>query len=229
MALARGVRRVSGHLNSGDGQGPIPSNRWHLWGKSLLAIYDVEALVELDIPWWTFDAIAQVEEFLSEREDASVFEWGAGASTVWLACRAARVTSVEHDARWAEALQPLVPANAVIDVVPPVAGPSSQPRVASAKKGYEHLDFSDYVAAIDRFTGVFDLIVVDGRARGECLRRATERLAPGGMILLDNVERVRYRRSIAALRRDAHVRWTCGLTPCLPYPTLTALITLPES
>ncbi len=41
--------------------------------------------------------------------------------------------------------------------------------------------------------GKFDLIIVDGRARSACLRRAVSLLKPeGGLLLLDNSERSHY-------------------------------------
>ena len=69
----------------------------------------------------------------------------------------------------------------------------------------------------------FDLIVVAGRAREACLREAGEHLVPGGLIVFDNVDRQRYLDAMAAAT-DLAVTITRGLTPCLPYPTRTALL-----
>jgi predicted O-methyltransferase YrrM len=96
----------------------------------------------------------------------------------------------------------------------------------SHKEGSEGLDFGAYVAAVDDVPGEFDLIVVDGRAREACYARALDRLAPGGMIVFDNVDRQRYVDAIEASHRPVEVLWTRGLTPSLPYPTRTALIRL---
>jgi hypothetical protein len=96
----------------------------------------------------------------------------------------------------------------------------------SEKDGFEGLDFSTYVAAVDQTSGPFDLIVVDGRARGACFERAISRLAPEGILVFDNVDRQRYRDAIAASPVPVDVEWTRGLTPALPYPTRTALVRL---
>jgi hypothetical protein len=75
-------------------------DRWALrsstgrWVRSWLAIYDLEDLRRLDVPWWTMDAADEVAMFLRDRRDARIFEWGSGASTFWLARRAAAVHSV---------------------------------------------------------------------------------------------------------------------------------------
>ena len=74
--------------------------------------------------------------------------------------------------------------------------------------------------------GDFDLVVVDGRARNACFHRAITRLAPGGVLVFDNVDRQRYRDAIASSPVGVDVEWTRGLTPALPYPTRTALVTV---
>ncbi len=178
------------------------------------------------MPWWTFDSADRAAEWLREHPGARVFEWGSGASTMWLSSRAGSVHSVEHHAGWAAMIAPRLPPNVELRVVEPV--PPDAPVVASAKPGHGGLDFADYVAAIDDVPGDFDLIVIDGRAREACLARAVERLAPGGVIVFDNVDRQRYVDAIdatLATRGDRlSMTMTRGLTPALPYPTRTALL-----
>lgn len=209
------------HLDAWAGR-----SRRALWLRSLLAIHDVPDLAALDVPWWTFEAGDAVASFLARREHARVFEWGSGASTVWLARRAGQVISVEHDPRWAQTITGMAPQNVRLGVHQPRRLNPGELGVASDKRGYQGLDFSDYVHEIDRHPGVFDLIVIDGRVRHACLLRAVRRLAPDGLILVDNVERRRNLRAVKQLDQRADVRWTIGLTPCLPYPTGTALIRL---
>lgn len=198
-------------------------SRVGMWARSLLAVYDLDDLRQLDVPWWTLESAAKVAGFLEARPGARVFEWGSGSSTFWLSRRAASVVSVEHDPEWAAQMQVIAPANAQIILVTPVrpAGPGA---VTSRKPGFEGLDFADYVAQIDKIDGEFDLIVIDGRAREACLQRAVPRLAPGGVIVFDNVDRQRYREAIGNFGDRLGTLTTRGLTPCLPYPTRTALI-----
>jgi hypothetical protein len=200
-------------------------SRTGLWLRSLLSIYDLEDLLRYDVPWWTFDASDRVARFLAARPQARVFEWGSGASTVWLSRRAGSVTSIEHDAEWAGIVLPVLPGNAVVRVVEPVRASGAPGETLSEKAGFEGLDFGDYVSALDDADGSFDLVVVDGRARDACFHRAVSRLAPGGVLVFDNVDRQRYRDAIAASPVGVDVEWTRGLTPALPYPTRTALVT----
>lgn len=197
-------------------------SRTGVWLKSLVSIYDLRGLVELDVPWWTFRSADVVEQHLATCGRATVFEWGSGASTVWLSARASEVTAIEHDPSWAEQVRPLVGPNVRVVTVEPVAAAPSH-GVSSNRAGFAGLDFTDYVQAIQSHPGEFDLIVIDGRAREACLPLALQRLAADGLIVFDNVDRRRYRKAIGG-EPDIEVLMTRGLTPTLPYPTRTALI-----
>ncbi len=196
------------------------------WARSLLSIYDVEELVALDVPWWTYESAALVESFLVGRRDARVLEWGSGASTVWLASRSGQVVAIEHDSGWADVVRELIPHSAPVDLrtVPGTPAAGRPGEIRSEKAGARDLDFQSYVGAIDEVGGAFDLVVIDGRARAACLQRALPHLVDDGMIVMDNVERRRYREAIAALGTRVRVTWTRGLTPALPYPSRTALL-----
>jgi predicted O-methyltransferase YrrM len=202
------------------------NSRRRTWLVSLLAIHDFDRMRALGWPWWTFDAAQLVREHLESVGDARVFEWGSGASTLWLAARAAEVHSVEHDPQWAALVQEAAPDHVEVTTVPPTRPPAGHVVVGSHKRGYEGLDFTEYCAAIDAVSGVFDLIVIDGRAREACLSAAIPRLAPRGVIVFDNVDRHRYVEAIDQLGEQVRVTMTQGLTPALPYPTRTALISV---
>jgi precorrin-6B methylase 2 len=223
VRLVRAVRvvlRVTGVLTLLDRL--AMRSRTVLWVRSWLSVYDLEDLLAFDVPWWTFEAVDRVEAFLATRPASRAFEWGSGASTVWLGRRCGTVISVEHDPAWADRMRSALPGNARLRLVEPVPGLA----VPSAKPGFAGLDFTDYVATIDDVAGPLDVIVIDGRAREACLDRAVERLASGGLIVLDNVDRARYREAIARFGQRLDVQWTRGRTPALPYPTRTALISV---
>lgn len=220
----RSIARAVGVLDWLDRR--ATTSRWALWARSLLSIFDVNDLVRLDVPWWTFEASDRVEQFLARTPGARIFEWGSGASTVWLARRAGSVRTVEHDEEWARSIRGLL-ADSVELILAPATPLAPGEGVPSVKPGHEGLDFTDYVTVIDRDAATYDLIVIDGRAREACMVRALEHLSPGGMVVFDNVDRERYRIAIAnAIAGGAQldVVWTRGLTPALPYPTRTALL-----
>nr|WP_239058398.1 class I SAM-dependent methyltransferase [Aliiroseovarius sp. PrR006] len=177
-------------------------------------------MVHLDIPWWSFDAIDAVDKKLARTQNARVFEWGSGASTVWLAKRAGEVISVEHDPSWAKIVEPRLKPFAHVHTVQ--VKPQKHGAIPSAKFGFEGQYFDDYVAAINDIEGEFDLIVIDGRAREACLQVAIHRLKPDGHILLDDYKRRRYQDAVSALGLKAVT--LNGLAACLPLPDSTALI-----
>jgi hypothetical protein len=201
-----------------------PDSRAALWGRSLFAIYDIDRMVGLDLPWWTFEAIDRVDAFLKARPSARVFEYGSGASTVWLGKRAAEVITVEHDASWSPVVAAQVASmpNVRLRLIPPDAADSFNPAYGSTKPGWRDKSFEAYVKAIDSETGQFDVIVIDGRARVACLEHAAGRLAPGGIIVFDNSKRAPY---VAAIKRSGMSNTVfAGLTACLPYPDATTLL-----
>ncbi|MCG3268811.1 class I SAM-dependent methyltransferase [Yoonia sp. I 8.24] len=195
------------------------------WFRSLFAIYDLDDLIHLELPWWTFDAIEAVDEILAARPDARVLEWGSGASTLWLAARAKQVTSIEHDLDWAREVQLRLDASPNgSKVALHHVGSQTKGNIGSNKRGFDGQFFDDYVAAIGDVSGDFDLIVIDGRAREACLTAAISRLAPGGVILLDDFKRKRYRDAASASGLSVDAKE--GLAVCLPLPDSTALLTV---
>lgn len=201
--------------------------RWVHWLRSLFAIYDIEALIALDVPWWTYDAIKVADNFLSANPGARVFEFGSGASTIWLARRAGSVISVEHDADWCKIVRSQLRrrsdlAPVTMRLVPPDPVPGGEALYRSEKSGARGAEFMAYASAINAEAEQFDLIVIDGRARQACLAHAESRLAPGGMIVFDNSRRSRYRQAISRSKftRQAYR----GLAPSLPYPDETTIM-----
>ncbi len=221
---AQGTGRLLGRIGILDDDPPSRQHRLRHWAFSLTRAHDSIGISKLDVPWWTYKAIDEVEAWLSARQDVRAFEWGSGASTIWLAKRAAEVHSVEHHAGFGRMIQEQLAAtpHATLDIVEP--DPSDAPAIGSAKEGHAGLDFTRYVRHIDEVGGMFDLIVIDGRAREACLTAAIPHLQPDGIIVFDNTMRRRYRRAI----RSAPVveRAFRGLTPTLPYPDQTSIVTL---
>src|SRR4051794_22381364 len=98
--------RFTGMLSSLE---RAPRHSLRFWLASQFAIHDPAALVRLDTPWWTLAAIDAVESWIAARKgDVRAFEYGSGASTVWLARRCREVVTVEHDAGFAKYVAPLL-------------------------------------------------------------------------------------------------------------------------
>jgi hypothetical protein len=185
--------------------------------KSLLGFQNATLLMDLDLPWWPFVATNFIEKKICNRQ-ISVFEWGSGASTVWLSRRAQHVVSVEHDEDWTIAMTAELETRDIKNVSLQLqsALATESPQVVSGKNGFSNLDFSRYTQAINDFQG-FDLIVIDGRARVDCWEEARHHLNKGGLVVFDNYNRNRYNFELDGFR--AH--YFSGLTPASVWPTHT--------
>src|SRR5579872_1232732 len=118
------------------------------------------------LPWYTYPAIEFVRQL--DFSDRTVFEYGSGMSTLFWAGKAKSVVSVEDDEHWCATLKSMLPPNAELIHEPDLSR------------------FPDTITA----RGPFDVIVVDGPARGrtrlKCCHAAVPRLREGGLIILDN-------------------------------------------
>jgi hypothetical protein len=159
--------------------------------------------LETGRPWVTFEAMRLLERRV--RPDSRVFEYGSGGSTVFLGRRAGQVVSVEHDPAWYATVREAVSAIPSVELVLAEPRPPRHPdeaAFASTSPGLETMTFIDYVKVVDRYPEHhFDLLIVDGRARPSAFFRAESKVRVGGIVLLDDSERSRYRPAIETARR----------------------------
>ena len=123
------------------------------------------------IPWFSYPAV----EFLSERlnNKMAVFEFGSGNSTLFFSDRVNQVVSVEHNKDWYDKISKQAPVNSRIVYV-------------KADQSNEYTDI------LKRSNQKFDIIIVDGIYRNECLIESISYLTDGGVIILDDSERLEY-------------------------------------
>jgi len=114
------------------------------------------------IPMYTYPCYEYLRSI--DWSTATVFEFGAGFSTVWWNETAKSVVSgVEHNEEWFKSISSSLP---------------------NAKLTLE-TDKNKYINAC---SGMYDVIVVDGEHRADCASHAIEHLNEGGMIILDNTD-----------------------------------------
>lgn len=117
------------------------------------------------IPWYTYPALEYLSQF--DARELSVFEFGAGSSSLFWAARARRVCAVESDPAWHARLAAEHARNLDIALREDKAG---------------------YVGHLAALAEKFDIIVIDGRWRRSCAAAAPAGLREGGMIVLDNAD-----------------------------------------
>lgn len=152
--------------------------------------------LEDPVPLVTYGALEWLEAHLDP--DARVFEWGSGASTLYLAARVGELVSVEHDPVWHHRVGAALKERGIdgcrqVLAEPEPSGPETPPELVSGRRRWRGLSFERYVASIDGHPeGHFDLVCVDGRQRVACGLRALSRIRPDGHLLLDNADRDDY-------------------------------------
>ncbi len=137
--------------------------------------FDARASIDANgkpIAWYCYTFI----KFLGDRltKEMTIFEYGAGNSTFWYAERVKNVHSVEHDKDWYEDLSKKIPQNVSIKYVDLVAN----------QRGY--------IENIKENQIFYDIIIVDGRRRNDCVMFGIDYLTPKGVLILDNSEREDY-------------------------------------
>jgi precorrin-6B methylase 2 len=197
------------------------NNNLSQWVLSLFYIWDIKGLIYLDCPWWTYSSIKEIDTYLKNNKDSIAFEYGSGASSVWLAKRVKKLYSVEHDKEWFNIVKKYINnfANVNYKLVQPDIMLHSHQYLSIKEKG---VSFYNYVNEINFINNKFDLIVIDGRARNACLKLALKKLKKGGIIIFDNCNRKRYKNDLVKLKNK--INFYPGLTPSLPYPECTAII-----
>lgn len=156
------------------------------------------------IPWFTYPAVEYLEQF--DFGAKTVFEYGAGNSTLFWCERAARVVSVENSPEWHARLRPRLPANGVLHLVD---------------------DPARYPRCLAEGTEMFDVIVIDGIERRACCAEAVRKLRPGGIIILDNAD---WHQHSAAVLRSAGLLGVefFGFGPINDYTWMTAVYFHPD-
>ena len=184
---------------------PAGIPRYLRW--SLVNLYVGKKLpLDLELPWVSWAAVDFLKGFV--RATMDVFEYGTGGSTLFFARRCRQVVSVEDDRNWLNLVSDHLARNGITNVQLRL-----RPFDFSKANNFAH---SAYPDAIGKET--YDVIFVDGKdwsgtGRPVCFKRAEQNINPGGVIVLDDSWRPRYR----ALRNSnsaRSVRVCEGVGPC---------------
>lgn len=155
------------------------------------------------IPWITYPAF----DFLSSRLPyvESVFEYGSGNGTLWWSTRSSMVRSIENDSKWYTKMTHLIPSNVELF--------------------YENLDNgANYEEKILIDNRTYDIVVIDGRKRNNCINHSLKRLKSNGIIILDNSDREKYRQGRNQLFENGFksIEFS-GLCPIVNFKSQTSI------
>jgi hypothetical protein len=137
-----------------------------------------------EVPWMNYCVVSFLEQRL--KSDFHLFEYGSGFSTLFFSRLVASVTSIEHDRAWFEKVSARLPTNVEL--------------VLRAED-----DDGEYCRTIHAADRHYDVVIVDGRDRVNCIKQSLGRLASRGVLLLDDSQRAQYAPGIALARSEGYL------------------------
>jgi ubiquinone/menaquinone biosynthesis C-methylase UbiE/predicted O-methyltransferase YrrM len=123
-------------------------------------------------------------------------EWGGGYSTLHFPSHlpfGSTWDSVEHDAQWANKIKAFIDGGSVKNTVIHLVE-NNNPFPVGSDGDYD--SFKNYILFPTSLNKTFDLIIVDGRARKECLQIGWMLLKGSGVMILHDAQRVEYQSGI---------------------------------
>jgi hypothetical protein len=168
---------------------------------------------------WTSQASIRIFEAILQPHMRGV-EYGSGRSTRFFATRLAHLTSIEHHKGWYEKVRKEIRDLKNVDFVliepvfPPLPRKATYQKYMQREEGalprWEYYPYFEYISGMDDES--LDFVLVDGRARVDCMFNALPKLKSGGILVLDNSERPQYAEIHQALAGWPKVNTTTGLT-----------------
>lgn len=127
------------------------------------------------LPWVTYSFMQFILNRLNNTME--VFEFGSGNSTLWYADKVKSVISVEHDYEWFSKIKESMPIN--VNII------------------YKELLYGGkYSNVVNSLDNKFDIIIVDGRDRINCMKNSIDAIKDDGIIVLDDSDRESYQEGI---------------------------------
>lgn len=142
------------------------------------------------IPWMRYKEINILVEIFSNLRPKHCLEWGAGYSTLYfpsLLGEDIKWISIEHDKDWA---MKIIKLNQRSNVQIYHKKPNHFPWTDEFADG-AYADLKDYIECPSKF-GKFDCILIDGRARNDCLIKAFDIVENNGLVILHDANRINY-------------------------------------
>ena len=143
------------------------------WMQSLLESKPTDSAAN-PIPWMNYSVIKLLDDRL--KPDFTLFEFGSGYSTRFYAKKVGTVVSLEYDEHWFRIVKADMPEN--------------------VRLVFKNQDIDGEYCRVIHSAGIaFDVVVVDGRDRVNCVKQAVSALSPRGVILLDDSQQEKYREA----------------------------------
>jgi len=135
-----------------------------------------------------------LEELLRNLKPKNCLEWGSGYSTIYFPkflIKDSKWLSIEHSAEWADRVKKYNKNRGVkVALVPPNVFPWTD-----NNNDGSYSDLKNYVD-YPKASAPFDIILVDGRSRLECLKKAKNWISERGVVVLHDSNRKFYHSNL---------------------------------
>ncbi len=152
---------------------------------------------KMKLPFMRYRERDIFEEIILNLKPGHVLEWGSGFSTLYFSKKIPEQstwTSIEHAREWYDKL------------CPQIDNPRVTLKLIEPKTDPEHPDldpdFTDYIHYPAQQHHLYDLIIVDGRKRNQCLKLSEKILSPMGIVIMHDANRGRYNQYYQQFRHQ---------------------------
>jgi precorrin-6B methylase 2 len=132
------------------------------------------------VPWLTYPFV----DFIAPRLNKSheIFEFGGGNSTLFWSNLVGSVDAIDHDKKWVEMISKQLPTNGKIVYV-------EVENIHYTELAFQPIGkVNTYNQWLKNNAKRYDIIIVDGVDRNNCILNAVNALKEGGIIVIDNME-----------------------------------------
>ena len=112
--------------------------------------------------------------------EVTMMEWGRGGSTVEFSKKVKRYYSVEHNADWYAKVKASIPSNVTLFYKAQNSIPPEEPYYNQST--YEY--YRDYLDVVYEIGEMFDVALIDGRARRLCALKIIPYLKPNAVVII---------------------------------------------
>ena len=183
--------------------GLLSSDTRHEWIQTVDVPHLSMAPMDKIYPWFSFPSIDYLVKLSSP--EMHILEFGCGYSTIWWARRASRVTSIERSSHWIAEVRQALSMHGITNVelisFSGFSGITEEEIKAGCEPTRLKSSIQRYVQAGQGRNELYDIIVVDDVFRNETASAAIAQLKPGGILVLDDSERERYRPTFDLFKR----------------------------
>jgi len=169
-------------------------------------------------PWLSPSSVRFLKNYLTK--EMSGLEFGSGISTLFIAPKVNQLISVEHNEQWYQMISDRFKNERISNVDYRFIAQNDSIQFSAKsfemteKLGFEvRKDYVNYYMTVESIPdNSLDFLLVDGRARPECLYYAFSKMKKNGLVILDNSEREHYKIAFEFMKQYPVYTTTNGLT-----------------